>query len=77
VAEPQALIGFAGPRVIASTIGQTLPEGFQRSEFLLAHGMIDLIVPRPDMKATLASLVAHLSGKSSSFANGAAHRESP
>ncbi len=77
VAEPQALIGFAGPRVIASTIGQTLPEGFQRSEFLLAHGMIDLIVPRPDMKATLASLVNHLSGKSSSFANGAAHRESP
>jgi acetyl-CoA carboxylase carboxyl transferase subunit beta len=76
VAEPQALIGFAGPRVIASTIGQTLPEGFQRSEFLLAHGMIDLIIPRPDMKATLASLVAHLSGKSSSFANGAAHRES-
>ena len=77
VAEPQALIGFAGPRVIASTIGQTLPEGFQRSEFLLDHGMIDLIVPRPDMKATLANLVRHLSGKSSGFANGAAHRESP
>src|SRR5258707_3659497 len=77
VAEPQALIGVAGPRVIASTIGQTLPEGFQRSEFLLAHGMIDLIVPRPEMKATLASLVGHFSGKSSGFANGAAHRESP
>jgi acetyl-CoA carboxylase carboxyl transferase subunit beta len=77
VAEPQALIGFAGPRVIASTIGQKLPEGFQRSEFLLAHGMIDLIVPRPEMKATLASLVGHLSGKSTSFANGTAKRESP
>jgi acetyl-CoA carboxylase carboxyl transferase subunit beta len=77
VAEPGALIGFAGPRVIASTIGQKLPEGFQRSEFLLAHGMIDLIVPRPEMKATLAALVAHLStGKSSASTNGASqHRE--
>jgi acetyl-CoA carboxylase carboxyl transferase subunit beta len=53
VAEPNALIGFAGPRVIEQTIRQTLPEGFQRSEFLLEHGMVDLIVPRPEMKATL------------------------
>jgi len=78
VAEPGALIGFAGPRVIASTIGEKLPEGFQRSEFLLEHGMIDLIVARPDMKATLATLIAHLSaGKSASSSNGAAHHREP
>jgi acetyl-CoA carboxylase carboxyl transferase subunit beta len=54
VAEPKALIGFAGPRVIEQTIRQKLPEGFQRSEFLLEHGMLDLIVDRRDMKGTLA-----------------------
>jgi acetyl-CoA carboxylase carboxyl transferase subunit beta len=54
VAEPKALIGFAGPRVIEQTIRQKLPEGFQRSEFLLEHGMIDLVVDRRDLKATLA-----------------------
>ncbi|MGE5413866.1 MAG: acetyl-CoA carboxylase carboxyl transferase subunit beta, partial [Syntrophomonadaceae bacterium] len=54
IAEPNALIGFAGPRVIEQTIRQTLPEGFQRSEFLLEHGMLDMIVDRSDMKATLA-----------------------
>jgi len=54
VAEPKALIGFAGPRVIEQTIRQKLPEGFQRSEFLLEHGMLDLIVDRRDMKATLS-----------------------
>jgi acetyl-CoA carboxylase carboxyl transferase subunit beta len=54
IAEPKALIGFAGPRVIEQTIRQTLPEGFQRSEFLLDHGMIDAIVDRRDLKATLA-----------------------
>jgi acetyl-CoA carboxylase carboxyl transferase subunit beta len=54
VAEPKALIGFAGPRVIEQTIRQKLPEGFQRSEFLLEHGMLDLIVDRREMKATLA-----------------------
>jgi acetyl-CoA carboxylase carboxyl transferase subunit beta len=53
LAEPHALIGFAGPRVIEQTIRQTLPEGFQRSEFLLEHGMLDLIVERSEMKATL------------------------
>lgn len=53
VAEPNALIGFAGPRVIEQTIRQTLPEGFQRSEFLLEHGMLDFIVERSDMKSTL------------------------
>ena len=54
VAEPKALIGFAGPRVIEQTIRQTLPEGFQRAEFLVEHGMVDLITTRADMKATLA-----------------------
>ena len=60
VAEPGALIGFAGPRVIESTIRQKLPEGFQRSEFLLAHGMIDMIVARPEMKASLSTLIMHM-----------------
>jgi acetyl-CoA carboxylase carboxyl transferase subunit beta len=78
VAEPGALIGFAGPRVIASTIGEKLPEGFQRSEFLLDHGMIDLIVPRLEMKATLATLIAHLmGGKPAAPTNGAAHHRDP
>jgi acetyl-CoA carboxylase carboxyl transferase subunit beta len=54
IAEPKALIGFAGPRVIEQTIRQKLPEGFQRSEFLVEHGMLDLIVDRREMKATLA-----------------------
>ncbi len=60
IAEPKALIGFAGPRVIEQTIRQTLPEGFQRSEFLLAHGMIDRIVSRLEMKGEIARLVGHL-----------------
>jgi len=54
IAEPGALIGFAGPRVIEQTIRQKLPEGFQRAEFLLAHGMIDAIVPRKEAKSYLA-----------------------
>jgi len=54
IAEPKALIGFAGPRVIEQTIRQKLPEGFQRSEFLVEHGMLDLIVDRREMKATIA-----------------------
>jgi acetyl-CoA carboxylase carboxyl transferase subunit beta len=58
VAEPRALIGFAGPRVIAETIRQPLPEGFQRSEFLLEHGQVDLIVDRRDLKDTLRRLLA-------------------
>ncbi len=57
LAEPKALIGFAGPRVIEQTIKQKLPEGFQRSEFLLEHGFIDKIVERKDMKETLAKLI--------------------
>jgi acetyl-CoA carboxylase carboxyl transferase subunit beta len=57
IAEPKALIGFTGPRVIESTIRQKLPEGFQRSEFLLEHGLIDLIVHRRDMKTMLGKLL--------------------
>lgn len=60
VAEPKALIGFSGPRVIEQTIRQTLPEGFQRSEFLLKHGAIDCIVDRRDMRDKLASMLALL-----------------
>ena len=60
VAEPKALIGFTGPRVIEQTIRQRLPEGFQRSEFLLEHGLIDLIVHRREMKAQLNKLLALL-----------------
>lgn len=60
VAEPSALIGFAGPRVIEQTVRQTLPEGFQRSEFLLEHGHIDMIVERKQLRATLAELIAKL-----------------
>jgi len=54
IAEPGALIGFAGPRVIEQTIRQKLPEGFQRSEFLVKHGMLDAVVPRLEMKAYIA-----------------------
>ena len=61
IAEPKALIGFAGPRVIEQTIRQKLPEGFQRSEFLLEHGMIDAIVHRKDHKAKLAQLIGLMS----------------
>ena len=57
IAEPKALIGFAGPRVIEQTIRQKLPEGFQRSEFLLEHGMIDSIVPRKELRARLGQLL--------------------
>jgi acetyl-CoA carboxylase carboxyl transferase subunit beta len=60
IAEPKALIGFAGPRVIEQTVRETLPEGFQRSEFLLEHGAIDLIVDRREMRERIASLLAIL-----------------
>ncbi|MEE9492918.1 MAG: acetyl-CoA carboxylase, carboxyltransferase subunit beta [Gammaproteobacteria bacterium] len=58
IAEPKALIGFAGPRVIEQTVRETLPEGFQRSEFLMDHGAVDMIVSRLDMRKTVASLLA-------------------
>ena len=59
IAEPKALIGFAGPRVVEQTIRQKLPPGFQRSEFLLAHGMIDMIVQRQDLKGVLAHTIGY------------------
>jgi acetyl-CoA carboxylase carboxyl transferase subunit beta len=58
IAEPNALIGFAGPRVIEQTVRETLPEGFQRAEFLLAHGAIDMIVDRREMRQTLSSFLS-------------------
>ncbi len=60
IAEPKALIGFAGPRVIEQTIRQKLPEGFQRAEYLLDHGMIDAIIPRIEMRTKLASILKML-----------------
>ena len=61
IAEPGALIGFAGPRVIEQTIGQELPEGFQRTEFLLEHGFVDVIVPRGDLKSKIGTVLNLLS----------------
>jgi acetyl-CoA carboxylase carboxyl transferase subunit beta len=63
LAEPGAVIGFAGPRVIKQTIGQDLPDGFQTSEFLLEHGMVDAVVHRKDLKQTVGALLRHMSGK--------------
>ena len=61
IAEPKALIGFAGPRVIESTVREKLPDGFQRAEFLLEHGAIDLIVDRRQMRKSIVELISHLS----------------
>jgi acetyl-CoA carboxylase carboxyl transferase subunit beta len=69
IAEPNALVGFAGPRVIETTIRQKLPEGFQRSEFLLEHGMIDRITSRLDMKREIALIVRHLVPSASATAH--------
>jgi len=63
LAEPGAVIGFAGPRVIKQTIGQDLPEGFQTAEFLLDHGMLDMVVHRRELKATIGRLMRHMTGK--------------
>jgi len=60
LAEPGALVGFAGPRVIKETIRQDLPDGFQRAEFLEEHGMVDRIVPRPELRGAIASLLRHM-----------------
>ena len=62
LAEPGAVIGFAGPRVIKQTIGQDLPEGFQTAEFLLDHGMLDAVVPRGELRDTTAQLLRHMTG---------------
>ena len=69
IAEPGALIGFAGPRVIRETIGQDLPEGFQRSEFVLQHGFLDMIVDRHEMKETLFKLIEFFKGKTDTKAS--------
>jgi acetyl-CoA carboxylase carboxyl transferase subunit beta len=61
IAEPNALVGFAGPRVIEQTVRQTLPEGFQRAEFLLEHGAIDMIIDRRELRDRVASLLSMLS----------------
>lgn len=68
VAEPKALIGFAGPRVIEQTVREKLPEGFQRSEFLLEHGAIDMIIPRDELRPRLARLLAQLMNRPSPVA---------
>ena len=62
IGEPGALIGFAGPRVIKQTIRQDLPEGFQRSEFLLEHGMLDMVVHRRDLRPRLGELLRYMAG---------------
>ena len=66
IAEPKALIGFAGPRVIEQTVRETLPEGFQRSEFLLEHGAIDMIVDRREMRTKISNLLTMMTGKAAS-----------
>jgi acetyl-CoA carboxylase carboxyl transferase subunit beta len=71
LAEPGALIGFAGPRVIEQITRQKLPEGFQTAEFLLAHGMIDMIVPRAELTSTLATLIRHYARTSQHLAQDA------
>jgi acetyl-CoA carboxylase carboxyl transferase subunit beta len=63
IAEPAALIGFAGPRVIEQTVRETLPETFQRSEFLLEHGAIDMIVDRRELRTKISSLCSLLMGR--------------
>ena len=63
LAEPGAVVGFAGPRVIKQTIGQDLPEGFQTAEFLLDHGMLDAVVHRRELKSTVGRLMRHMTGK--------------
>jgi acetyl-CoA carboxylase carboxyl transferase subunit beta len=63
IAEPGALIGFAGARVIEQTVREKLPEGFQRAEYLLEHGIIDMVVKRTDLKPTLARVISLLTQK--------------
>jgi len=63
IAEPGAVVGFAGPRVIKQTIGQDLPEGFQTAEFLVEHGMVDMVLPRGELRDTTAQLLRHMAGR--------------
>jgi acetyl-CoA carboxylase carboxyl transferase subunit beta len=73
IAETQALIGFAGPRVIENTIREKLPPGFQRAEFLLDHGMVDIVCSRLEMKRQIATVFDHLSGGGDPFASDGPH----
>jgi acetyl-CoA carboxylase carboxyl transferase subunit beta len=77
IAEPKALIGFAGPRVIEQTIRQKLPEGFQRSEFLLEKGMLDLIVDRRDMRSAIANALRFMGAKRAESGSAAATPATP
>ncbi len=63
VAEPRALVGFAGPRVIEQTVREKLPEGFQRSEFLLEHGQVDMIIERGELRERLGKILRQMQGK--------------
>ena len=69
LAEPGAVIGFAGPRVIKQTLGQDLPEGFQTAEFLLDHGMVDNVVHRKELRGTVSRLLRHMTGRPSAAGN--------
>jgi acetyl-CoA carboxylase carboxyl transferase subunit beta len=73
IAEPGALIGFAGQRVIEQTIREKLPDGFQRAEYLREHGMVDMVVHRHDMRATLSRLAHLLAGKTQPKASAPVH----
>ncbi len=77
IAEPKALIGFAGPRVIEQTIRQTLPEGFQRSEFLLERGMLDIVVDRRELKDVITRVLRFSVPRASSAADLAAAAAAP
>ena len=77
IAEPKALIGFAGPRVIEQTIRQKLPDGFQRSEFLLEKGMLDLVIDRREMKATIASALRFMGARQSPVAGRQSSVDAP
>ena len=71
IAEPNALIGFAGPRVIEQTVRETLPEGFQRSEFLLEHGVLDMILHRAELRERVAEILGLLAGGTASVESAA------
>ena len=77
IAEPNALIGFAGPRVIEQTVRQVLPEGFQRSEFLLEHGTVDMIIDRREMRQTIASVLAVFTHQPSPVATASGAERNP
>ena len=77
VSEPGAIIGFAGKRVIEDTIREKLPEGFQRAEYLLEHGMVDMVVPRAELRATLSRVIALLRNQPPAPMDDGAKRNGP